>query len=321
MNESNREELKSRIKQDSHKQNLSNFFIEKIFLICGVLTIVFLGLIVWFLISKSWPAISEIGLREFLTKTRWMPSSPIQAGYGALSFIVSSILVTVGALIIGVPWGIFTAIFIAEVAPTRIKEVLKPVVEILGIIPSVVYGFIALLIIAPKVAQLFGLSNGLTALTGSVILAVMTLPTIVSITEDAIKSVPKDYREASYALGVGKWDTIIHVVLPAASSGILAAVMLGFGRAVGETMAVLMAAGNALNMPIKEIFNIPLPTLLQSVRTLTANIAIEGSDVPWGSLHYHSLFVVGLILFVITFIVNIIADLMLTKFQKVNKNG
>lgn len=266
----------------------------------------------------SMPALREVRIEAYLTGTRWMPSSPIEAGYGVLPFILSSVLVTIGALVIGVPWGILTAVFISEIALPKLKEILKPIVEILAIFPSVVLGFIALVVISPIVAKIFGLSNGLT---GSIILAVMTLPTIVSIVEDALKSVPISYREASYALGVSKWDTIKHVILPAASSGMVAAVMLGFGRAVGETMTVLMAAGNALSMPISEIMGMPVPTLLKSVRTLTANIAIEGGEVAWGSLHYHSLFVIGIILFIITFIVNLIADVMLTRFQVVNKNA
>lgn len=308
-----------KLTEGTRKSNLRNYIIEKFFLVCGLVAIICLLLIVGFLVKQGYPAIQQIGLTEFLTGTRWMPSSA-NPNYGALPFILSSILVTVGALVLAVPWGILTAVFIAEIAPHKAKEILKPIVEILAIFPSVVLGFIALVIISPMIAKIFNLPNGLTGLTGAVILSVMALPTVVSIAEDALTSVPKDYREAAYALGATKWETIRHVSLPAASSGLVAAVMLGFGRAVGETMTVLMAAGNALSMPITEIMNIPVPTLLQSVRTLTANIAIEASDVPWGSLHYHSLFVVGLILFIITFTVNLIADIMLSRFQEVNKN-
>lgn len=157
-------------------------------------------------------------------------------------------------------------------------------------------------------------------MTASIMLAIMSLPTIVSIAEDSLKSVPKDYREAAYALGASRWETTKMVVLPAAKSGILAGIMLGFGRAVGETMTVLMAAGNAIDMPIQEIFGLTLPDMLTSVRTLTANIAIEASDVAWGSLHYSSLFVLALILFVITFIVNLIADLLISRQRSRLKN-
>ena len=302
------------------KSHLANFFIEKFFFLCGLTTIVILVLILGFLLDKSWPAIQEVGLQEFLFQTRWMPSSPIEAGFGALPFILGSIFVTVGALIIAVPWGIFSAVYIGEVAPFRLKEALKPLIEILAIFPSVVMGFIALVVLAPLIGEIFGLTSGLIGLTGAIILGIMTLPTIISIAEDAITSVPNDYREAAYALGASRWQTVRYVSLPAASSGIVAAIMLGFGRAVGETMAVLMAAGNALSMPVREILGLPFPTLMKSVRTLTANIAIEGSDVAWGSLHYHSLFVLGLILFIMTFAVNLIADIMLTRFQEVNRN-
>jgi len=314
-------ELKrKKLLEHSKKADIKSYVIEKIFQLCGMIIILLLISILGFLMMKGYPAIKEIGIIEFLLGTRWMPSSPIEKGFGALSFILSSIFVTLGALLIGVPWGVFTAIFISEIAPPKLKELLKPVVEILSIFPSVVLGFIALVFIGPKISEIFGLKNGLTGLTGSVILGIMILPTIVSITEDALKSVPKSYREAAYALGATKWETIRYVILPASSSGIVAAVMLGFGRAVGETMAVLMATGNALSIPLTQIFKIPIPNLMQSLRTLTANIAIEGSDVAWGSLHYHALFVIGLILFVITFMVNVIADRMLNKFQEVNRN-
>lgn len=309
---------RSKLTEGTRKSNLANYIIEKIFLLCGILSIIFLFLIVGFLIRQGWPAIMEIGLTEFITGKRWMPTSG-QPSYGALPLILSSIFVTIGALILAIPWGIFTAMFISEVAPNKIKEILKPAVEILAIFPSVVLGFIALVVIGPFLAKIFNLPHGLMGITGAVILSVMALPTIVSIAEDALNSVPKEYKEASYALGATKWETVRHVSLPAASSGIVAAIMLGFGRAVGETMTVLMATGNALNMPIKEILGMPIPYLLQSVRTLTATIAIEASDVAWGSLHYHALFVIGLILFIITFTVNLIADILLSRFQEVNK--
>ncbi|PYZ93953.1 phosphate ABC transporter permease subunit PstC [Salipaludibacillus keqinensis] len=307
---------KETLTQKSFKSNTLDFLIEKMFFVFGSIAIFVLLLILFFLIREGSGAIREVGIMEFLTGTRWYPSSPQGAGYGALPFILGSLMVTTGALVIAIPWGIFTAIFIAEIAPRRVREILKPAVEVLAIFPSVVLGFIALVILSPIVANVFGLSNGLTALTASVILSVMALPTIISISEDSIKSVPKDYREAAYALGATRWETIKTITVPAAKSGIVAGVMLGFGRAVGETMTVLMAAGNAINMPITEFLGVTLPNFLTSVRTLTANIAIEGSDVPWGSLHYSSLFVIALILFVITFIVNLIADLLISRQRR-----
>ncbi|OEF95667.1 phosphate ABC transporter permease subunit PstC [Desulfuribacillus alkaliarsenatis] len=299
---------------------MSNWFIEKWFLLNGTLAVMILILIFGFLIREGLPALREVGLMEFLTGTRWMPSSPREAGYGALPFILGSVMVTVGALAIAIPWGIATAIFISEVAPKRVKEFLKPIVEVLAIFPSVILGFIALVIVSPIIATVFDLSNGRTALTASIMLAIMALPTIISITEDALNTVPNDFREAAIALGASRWETVKMVVIPAARSGIVASVMLGFGRAVGETMTVLMAAGNALSMPVKDVWNIAIPNFLVSVRTLTANIAIEASDVPWGSLHYSALFVVAMILFVITFTVNLIADILIQRQQGAMRN-
>ncbi|PYZ99121.1 phosphate ABC transporter permease subunit PstC [Alteribacter lacisalsi] len=306
---------KEKLTQKSFKSNIFDYMIEKMFFVFGSIAVFILLLLLYFLIREGWPAIQENGVMPYITETRWNPSSG-EPGFGALPFITSSIMVTLGALIIAIPWGIFTAIFIAEIAPKRVRETLKPVVEVLAIFPSVVLGFIALVILGPIVANIFDLSNGRTALTASLILSVMALPTIISIAEDSLRSVPKDYREAAYALGASRWETIKIVTLPAAKSGIVAGVMLGFGRAVGETMTVLMAAGNSLNMPISEFFGVALPNFLMSVRTLTANIAIEGSDVPWGSLHYSSLFVLALILFVITFIINLIADLLISRQRR-----
>ncbi|WP_216828782.1 phosphate ABC transporter permease subunit PstC [Alkalihalobacterium elongatum] len=311
---------KEKLTQKSFKSNIMDYLVEKAFFIFGMMAIFILAMILFFLLREGSGAIREVGLMEFLTGTRWYPSSPQGAGYGALPFIIGSFMVTVGALAIAIPWGIFTAIFIAEVAPKRVREFLKPVIEILAIFPSVVLGFIALVILSPIIANVFNLSNGLTALTASVILSVMALPTIISIAEDSLRSVPKDYREAAYALGASKWETIKIIIVPAAKSGIVAGCMLGFGRAVGETMTVLMAAGNAIDMPLREFFGVVVPDFLTSVRTLTANIAIEGSDVAWGSLHYSALFVTALILFTITFVVNLIADILISKQRRKLQN-
>lgn len=284
--------------------------IEHGLFIVAILTVIFLMLILGFLLSRAWPAVQEVGLREFLTGTRWMPSSR-NPGYGALTMIYGSLMVSLGALILSIPWGLAVAIYISELAPGPVREVLKPAVETLAIFPSVVIGFIGLVVLAPWVARTFGLSHGLTAFTGVIMLSIMALPTIVSIAEDAITSVPLEFKEASYALGANKMETILFVVLPAARSGITAAIMLGFGRAIGETMTLLMVAGNALSMPTTRVLGIPIPNFFASVRTLTATIAIEGLDVPWGSLHYHALFVIGGILFVFTFAVNLVADMVL----------
>lgn len=253
----------------------------------------------------------ELGLSETVFGTRWNPTSPTP-GYGMLPMIVSTLMVTGGALVIAVPWGIAVAAYIGEIASPRVKEIMKPLVETLAIFPSVVLGFIALELVAPAVAKVFRMTNGQVALTGAITLAVMVLPTIVSVSEDAINAVSRDYREASYALGATRWQTVWRVVLPAARSGIVSAVMLGFGRAVGETMAVLMATGNATGMPLTKVLGlVTAPDFLAPVRTLTANIAQEGLNVPWGSLHWHVLFLCGLLLFSFTFLVNLIADLLI----------
>lgn len=282
--------------------------IRSYFTLTGGIAILILLLIFVFLVTEGYPAIREIGLLEFLSGQRWMPSSS-DPGYGTVPMILGTLLIALGSIAIAVPWGIITAGYIAEIAPNNIKEIMKVTIETLAIFPSVVLGFIGLTILAPFLGNLFQLSNGLTALTGSLMLSIMALPTIISISEDSLNSVPKAHKEAAYALGATKWETLIKITYPSAASGIIAAVMLGFGRAVGETMTVLMVTGNALNLPVTKVWGVPFPDFLTSVRTLTATIAIEGSDVPWGSLHYHSLFVVGIILFLMTFAVNILADL------------
>lgn len=280
----------------------------------GLFAVVVVALVCGFLIRQGMPALQQVGLKEFITGQRWIPSSPFP-GYGALSMIVGTLMVSLAALAIAVPWGVGGAMFLAEVSPWLIREIIKPFLEVLAGIPSVVVGFIALVTLAPWVAGTFGLSNGLTALTGALMLGVMALPTIVSISEDAFNAVPNDYRNAALALGATRWQTMTRVTLPAARSGIIAAVMLGFGRAVGETMTVLMATGNSLNLPMRDLFGFKLPDYLASIRTLTATIAIEGLDVAWGSLHYHSLFVLGAMLFALTFVINFIADIALNKTQ------
>lgn len=310
---------KEKLIQKSFVSNLSDYIVEKIFFIFGILSVLVLGLIVFYLVKEGSMALREIGIMEFITGTRWYPGAT-EPGFGALQFIISSLMVTTGALVIAIPWGILTAIFIAEIAPKKIKEILKPIVEIFAIFPSVVLGFIALVILSPIIAEIFNLSRGLTALTASLILSVMALPTVISISEDSINSVPREYKEAAIALGASKWEMIKLVSLPAAKSGIVAAIMLGFGRAIGETMTVLMAAGNAIDMPLTQFLGVVVPDFLTSVRTLTATIAIGGSDAPWGSIHFSALFVVALILFVITFAVNLIADLLINRQRGALRN-
>lgn len=241
---------------------------------------------------------------DFLFSSHWNPTSSSSAAYGVLGMVASTLMVTLVAIAIAAPLGVGVAAWLAFVAPPRAREILKPILELLAAIPSVVVGFIGIVFVGPLIARVFNLGNGLNALNGAVLLSVMALPTIISISEDAVRAVPKDYVQASLALGADRWQTLVRVVLPAAASGILAAVMLGMGRAIGETMTVLMATGNAIAMP---------HGLFDSVRTLTATIAIELGEVPQGSRHYQLLFAVGLVLFLMTFVVNLVSDLVLRR--------
>jgi len=242
-----------------------------------------------------------IGVFDFLLGARWYPISE-PPRLGILPLILGSLWVTVGATVISVPLGIACAIYIGEIAPNWLKEILKAGVELLAAIPSIVLGFIGLVTLVPLVKKLFGLPTGLTAFSGSLVLAFMAMPTIVSIMEDALNTVPKSYREGSIAMGATKWQTIRRIVLPSAASGIIAAIMLGIGRVVGETMAVMMITGNAAIIP-KSFF--------QPVRTMTATIAAEMGETVQGSEHYFALFAIGIVLFAITFAINLMADLSL----------
>jgi phosphate transport system permease protein len=215
---------------------------------------------------------------------------------------LGSLIVTIGAAVIAIPFGVGTAIFISEVAPQWMKEILKPLVEILAGFPSVMLGFLGILIVSPSMRQIFELPTGLTALTGSLLLAGIAIPTIVSISEDALNTVPRSYREASWAVGATQWQTIWGVTLPAARSGVLMAIILGIGRSIGETMAVMMVTGNAPVLPIH------LDSFISPIRTMTATIASEMGEVATGSTHYHVLFLIGIILFIISLIVNVTAS-------------
>lgn len=290
-------------------KRIKELLIERFFMINGLFSIIVLAGIFSILIIESYPAFKNIPLREF-TNLRWDPTSPVRESYGLGAMIVSTLMTTVGALVLAVPLGIASAAYIAEVAPSRVREIIKPVIEILAGIPSVVVGFLGIVVIGPILARVFGTPSGLNAVNGSILLAVMSLPTIMSISEDAIISVPQEFKNASLALGATRWQTLIRVTLPAASSGIIAAVMLGMGRAIGETMTVLMATGNAPAMP--HAFTDP-------IRTMTSAIAIELGETVQGGTHYHSLFVIAIVLFVMTFTVNLISDLVLQKYQKVSR--
>jgi len=282
-------------------RKVKEFIIEKLILICGLASIFFVILIFLFLLKEGLAVFKTVSPFAFLFGKSWYPISE-PARLGILPLILGSLIVTLGAAVISVPIGVACAVYIAEVAPAKIKEVLKSGIELLAAIPSVVLGFIGMVTLVPWVKHVFNLPTGLTALTGSIMLAFMAMPTIVSIAEDALYSVPRVYKEGALALGATHWQTIHRVLLPAASSGILAAVMLGIGRVIGETMAVMMITGNAALMP---------HSILQPVRTLTATIAAEMGEAVVGSEHYFALFAIGIVLFVISFAVNVTADLFL----------
>lgn len=278
-------------------QQRKEWLVESIIRFSGISAILLIALIFVFLLREGLPAFAQLGMSDFLDP-RWYP---IEDRYGLVPLIFGTLLVTIGALILAVPMGLVTAIYLGEFAPDWQREILKPLIEILAGIPSIVLGFLGWIALAPLVQRL-GAPTGLTAFTGAFILAYMALPTIISIAEDALYAVPKEYRDGALAIGATKWQTTWRVVVPAARSGIVTAIMLGVGRAIGETMAVMMVTGNAANIPAlaPDIF-------FQPVRTMTATIAAEMGEVAQGSLHYGVLFMVGIVLFVITFVINSIA--------------
>jgi len=277
----------------------SEFAIESFVRVAGGSAIFLVALIFFFLLREGTPAFWEVSFDNLLS-TRWYPTFGF---YGILPLLYGSLLVTAGATLLSVPLGLAAAIYMREVAPSWVREILKPLIEVIAGIPSVVLGFLGMGVVAPVVRRWLGLPTGLTAFTGSIMLAYMALPTIVSIAEDAIDAVPKDYRDGALALGATHWQAIYRVVLPAARSGILMAVMIGLGRAIGETMAVMMVTGNAARMGRE------WAALFRPVRTMTATIAAEMGEVAQGSTHYHVLFAVGMVLFLITFAINGVASI------------
>ncbi|HAJ95583.1 MAG TPA: phosphate ABC transporter permease subunit PstC [Actinobacteria bacterium] len=279
-------------------RKLKQFLITRFVFLNGILSIAVLGLIMAFLVYNSFKFFSSYPIFDFLGGKEWYPTSEPEK-FGILPLMAGSILVSFGAIIIAIPLGIGTALYIGELAPKAFREIVKPIIEILASIPSVVIGFIGMTLLAGFIKDTFQLNTGLTAFTGSIMLAFMSIPTIVSISEDAINAVPASYRFASAALGATKWQTAYKTVLPAASSGILAATMLGLGRVIGETMTVLMVTGNSPRLVL---------SLLQPVRTITGTIAAEMGETVQGGIHYSALFAIGLILFLITFFINYMAD-------------
>lgn len=286
--------------------NWREYVITRLVRAAGYSAIVFVALIFFFLLREGLPTLIEVPLNS-LINIRWYP---IENYYGILPLITGSIVVTIGAALIAVPFGIGTAIYISEIAPRWIREILKPLVELLGGLPSVVLGFLGILVLSPFLRVFLNLPTGLTALAGSILLGGIAIPTVVSIAEDALDAVPRSYREGAWALGATHWQTIWRVTLPAASSGVLTAVMLGVGRAIGETMAVMMVTGNAPVMALTPA------SLFSPVRTMTATIAAEMGEVANGSVHYHTLFFIGMVLFIISLVVNIAASSVVFRTRK-----
>ncbi len=284
--------------QPASTRNWRETVIETLIKASGVSAIVIIALIFFFLIREGFPTFGQVSLSE-LFSGRWYP---IEGLFGLIPLLIGSFLVTIGAVVMAVPFGIATAVYLGEIAPSWQREILKPIIEVLAGIPSIVLGFLGWVVLAP-IIQNAGAPSGLTAFSGSLILAYMALPTIISITEDALYAVPKEYRDGALAIGATQWQTIWRVVLPAARSGIVIAVMLGIGRAIGETMAVMLVTGNAANIP-----ELGLSAFFQPVRTMTATIAAEMGEVAQGSLHYNVLFSIGIMLFVITFLINSLAS-------------
>ncbi|MCS7232725.1 MAG: phosphate ABC transporter permease subunit PstC [Synergistetes bacterium] len=266
--------------------------------VSALLTIIATLGIVVMLFEEGMPLFREVSPLKFFLGKQWYPTY-IPPAFGILPIIVGTIVITLGALIVGIPLGLGAAIYMAFFARPKVRETLKPILEVLACIPSVIYGFFGMVVLGPFIKNLFDLPLGLNAFTASIVLGIMIIPLVASVAEDSMSMVPHELLEASYALGATKWRTVTHVVIPTAWSGILSSIFLGMGRAIGETMTVLMVAGGAAKIP-KSIFD--------PVRTMTATIAAEMGEAPFGSLHYHALFAIGMILFIITVLLNFIAD-------------
>jgi len=288
------------------KRESTDSLFRKVFKGTGLLTIALLGGIFIMLLYNSIAFFANINPVDFFTGIQWNPGN-VGGKYSILPLLVSTGLVALGSMVIAIPLGIFTASFLSEFAPAKLQAILKPLIEMLAAIPSVAIGFLGIVLVGPGIAKIFGIQNGLNALNGSILLAVMALPTIITISEDAINAVPRSYKEASLALGANKWATLFQVTIPAAFPGLIAAVMLGLGRALGETMTVLMATGNASAMT---------RGFLDSIRTITATVAIEMGEVPYRTTHYFALFAIAAVLFLITLFINLLGEYFANRLRK-----
>ena len=281
---------------------------SRIFAAIAALTVVFLAGIFIFLAISGIGLFAHVSFFDFFFGSHWNPTAYDSPSWGTLALLLGTFLISLIALCVSVPLGLCCAVYLSEIAGQRTREILKPLVEMIASIPSVVLGLLGLLFLAPVIAKIFNISNGLNALTASLLVAIAALPTIASICEDALSGVSKRYRDASLALGATRWTTIKKIVFPVAKSGLLAGIILGFGRIIGETMIVIMVAGNSVALP---------RSILDPVRPMTANIAIEIKEVVIGSVHWEALFMIGLSLFFYTFLLNFAADLFIRKRLKI----
>lgn len=288
-------------------RHLKEAIIKSIFAAFAFISVLTLALIVVFLFREGIPIFKEVSVADFILGKEWYPTYD-PPSYGIWPLIIGSAVVTIFSCLIAVPLGVLSAVYISEIAPASIKDVTKSIIELLAGIPSVVLGFFGMVVVAPFLQETFDLPTGLNIVNASVILAIMAIPTISSISEDALYAVPSEFKEASYALGATKYETITKVIMPAALSGISTAVILGMARAIGETMVVLMVAGGAAAVP---------ESIFDSVRPMPASIAAEMGEAPFGSGHYHALFAIGIVLFFLTLFFNLIADYISQKFKEV----
>ena len=275
--------------------HLKEIVMQGVFTACACISILAVALICIFLFANGLPTIFEIGPLKFLLGTTWKPGNNL---YGILPMILGSIYVTAGAIIVGVPIGLMTAMFLAKVAPPKAAKVIRTAVELLAGIPSIVYGLVGMIVLVPAIRRAFGLGSGACLLAAILVLTVMVLPSIINVAETALQAVPREYEEASLALGATETETYFRVSLPAARSGVAAAVVLGVGRAIGEAMAIIMVAGNVANMP----------GLFTSVRFLTTGIISGMSDAAVGSLYQQALFSIGLVLFLFIMLINVLLN-------------
>ncbi len=288
-----------------HRSIILDAIVSKMFLLIAFSCISLLLLIMLFLFKEGIPIFETVSVRDFITGTEWYPTSD-NPRFGILTLIVASMSVTLLASIIAVPLSLAVAIYLSEIARPSVREVIKPTIELIASIPSVIIGFFGMVVVAPFLQNTFGIDTGLNLFNASLMLAFMAIPTIASISEDAISSVPISLKEASYALGANRWQTIFHVTLPASLSGIWTSIILGISRVIGETMVVLMVAGGASIMP---------DSIFSAVRPLTSNIAAEMAEAEVGGAHYHALFAIAIVLFVITFVFNLIADYLSNRYK------